>query len=1288
MATIALSALGMAVGGSMGGSVLGLSMAAIGRAVGASVGQAIDQRLLGSGAQPVETGRLDRLRLTGASEGAAIARVYGQVRVPGQVIWASRFQEHSQTTSGGKSGPDVTQFSYSVNLAIALCEGEISGIGRIWADGREIAPSSLSLRLYRGTQTQRPDPRMEAIEGANQVPSYRGIAYVVIEDLALGQFGNRVPQFNFEVTRPSGSNAQPDIADLVQGVALVPGTGEYALSTNKVTLKKGFGDYLSINENSASGETDLVTSLDAMEVALPKAKSVSLVVSWFGDDLRCGSCSLKPKVEQIEDGDAEVLWSVSSLARSNAELVPYDQGRPIYGGTPSDASVVEALRDLSSRGLSAVFYPFILMDQMAGNGLPDPWTGGAGQAHLPWRGRITTSLAPAQAGSPDGSAVAASEVANFFGSAQASDFVVQDGAVIYTGPDEWSYRRFILHYAHLCAGFGGVDAFCIGSEMRSLTQIRGENGSFPAVDAMRVLAADVRSILGAQVKIGYAADWSEYHGYQPAGTADKLFHLDPLWADPAIDFIGIDNYMPLSDWRDGNAHLDAGSGSIYNLDYLAGNIAGGEGFDWYYHSPEARAAQIRTPITDGEGEPWVWRYKDLVSWWGNAHHNRVGGVREPAPTAWVPQSKPIWFTELGCAAVDKSTNEPNKFVDPKSSETSLPYASNGQRDDIIQMQYLRAVFAHFAAPSANPHSSIYNGPMVDMTRAHVWSWDARPFPYFPANTGLWSDGENYHLGHWLNGRAGARSLASVVSEVCEHAGVTPIDVSKLYGVVRGYTVDRTSSPRSVLQPLMLVHGFDAVEREGVLHFVTRGYAEPEELSPEWMVEGTDGGSPIEQTRRRDAEVSGRVRIGYIDGSGDYAVRTSEATLADEIGPAISESEFPMVMTHIEARKTAERWLAEARRARGAITFALPPSRLDIGAGDIVSIKDRDYRVDRVDVTEHRVLEATEIAHSDFVAAQIEPDPVRLPSPAASLPIDAFVLDLPMIGGTSGPHFAASAANWPGDVALYSSATTSGFKLWHSARRRAVMGQLQTGLPVGRADIWDRSEGLTVKLISGGLSSAEEPAVLGGDNIAAIGDGSPDGWEIIQFCSAELIAPRSYRLSKLLRGRFGTQPRVLGAQSYFVLLNSAVEALEWSGAQRDVLQHLWYGPANKPLGDSAYRGGSVTLRNTSLRPYPVSHLRADFSASGLAVSWVRQTRIDGENWSGAEVPLGEENESYQVKVFDAGSLVQSETVGQNQYVYDAQSQVADGTQGHHVTVQVMQLSARFGPGVPREISVQL
>ena len=75
---------------------------------------------------------------------------------------------------------------------MALCEGEIDGIGRVWADGRLMELNGVAMRVHRGGEDQRPDPLIEAVEGV--APAYRGTAYVVFEDLPLGPYGNRVPQ--------------------------------------------------------------------------------------------------------------------------------------------------------------------------------------------------------------------------------------------------------------------------------------------------------------------------------------------------------------------------------------------------------------------------------------------------------------------------------------------------------------------------------------------------------------------------------------------------------------------------------------------------------------------------------------------------------------------------------------------------------------------------------------------------------------------------------------------------------------------------------------------------------------------------------------------------------------------------------------------------------------------------------------------------------------------------------------------------------------------------------------
>ncbi|OJI93357.1 putative tail protein [Planktotalea frisia] len=1336
MATILLSAAGASLGSSIGGSILGLSMSAVGRFAGAMVGSAIDRRtvrtdqhIIGGGSETVQTGQMNRFRLTGAGEGRPIGQIFGRMRVAGQVIWSSEFEERVYTStgtqvstqtqaaqqSGGKGGAraevgsittttrDTTltqSYAYTISIAVALCEGEITSIGRVWADGVEVSAVDLNMRVYTGSKTQLPDPKIEAVEGSGKTPAYRGTAYVVFENLQLADFGNRVPQFTFEVIR-GGETVQDgrasDMTQDIKAVALMPGSGEFSLATTPVHYDLGLGRKQSINVNSPSYRSDIATSLKMLEEELPNCKAASLVVSWFGDDLRCNLCEIRPKVEQKELEGDRLQWSVAGLDRASAEAIPLESERPVYGGTPSDNSVLESIAELRARGQAVMFYPFILMDQLAGNGLADPWSDANSQPKLPWRGRITSSVAPLRNGSPDESAASSAEVAAFFGTASASDFNVSSGSVNYSGPNEWRFRRFILHNAALCAAAGGVDSFCIGSEMRGLTQIRGAAHSFPAVAELMDLAAEVRALLGPACKIGYAADWSEYFGYSPQdGKGHHYFNLDPLWADENIDFIGIDNYMPLSDWRDGEEHLDAPWGSIYALDYLKSNIEGGEGFEWYYHSDEARAAQIRTPITDGaHGEPWLYRYKDLKSWWSQPHHNRIAGVRQAGASAWVPQSKPIWFTEYGCASVDKGTNQPNKFLDPKSSESDLPYYSNGQRDELMQMQYVHAVTEYWEDRAHNPVSQVYDGSMIDMSRAFAWAWDTRPYPHFPNRLDLWSDGENYTRGHWLNGRTSARSLASVVAEICARVGEIRFNVSKLYGVVRGYQIADVLEARSALQPLMLRYGFDAIEREGVLHFVMRDGQSDVEIAESCLVNHSEIQGDYEVVRGSDADLAGRLRASFVQADADFDVIVEETVLPHDDSHAISSTDLPLAMTRPEARQMLERWLSEARVSREAIRFALPPSKLAVKAGDVVRLKggqgDTQFRVDRVEQGESQILEAVRIEPNVYRPSPFADDVISTRPFVAAVPVLPYFLDLPLITGNEiphAPHVAATATPWPVAVAVYDAPIDADYGFNTYTQGRSVIGETLTSMNSSVFGLVDRGEPLRVRLASDQLESIARETMLAGGNLAAIGDGSAGNWEVFQFQRAELVAPDTYDLSLRLRGQFGTDglvPDAWPTGSVFVLLNGMPNQIGLRSSDRGVERHYRIGPAPRGYDDPAYEHRVESFQGVGLRPYAPTHLNVSSAGGDLVFNWVRRTRIEGDNWTWGDVPLGEEREQYVVQIVANGILLRTDLVDVAQFTYSLNQRVADGVTGTF-EIRVAQVSERFGPGLFARLSL--
>lgn len=203
MATLVLGALGTLVGGPIGG------------AIGATLGRSVDAMVLGSPRR--EGPRLKDLAVSTSSYGQPIPALYGSVRAPGTVIWSTNLKERSETNGGGKGKPKTTTYSYSVSLAIALSSRPIEGVGRIWADGNLLRgqagdlKTGGTLRIYTGQSDQQPDPLMAADLGA-QCPAYRGCAYAVFEDLALEDFGNRIPALSFEVIAGSA-------ADLVGMVA-------------------------------------------------------------------------------------------------------------------------------------------------------------------------------------------------------------------------------------------------------------------------------------------------------------------------------------------------------------------------------------------------------------------------------------------------------------------------------------------------------------------------------------------------------------------------------------------------------------------------------------------------------------------------------------------------------------------------------------------------------------------------------------------------------------------------------------------------------------------------------------------------------------------------------------------------------------------------------------------------------------------------------------------------------------------------------------------------------------
>jgi hypothetical protein len=156
------------------------------------------------------------IRVQDSAYGKPIPFVYGMYRVSGNIIWAGQ----PYITDAGKGfGKGPSQQKVSMSFAVGLCAGTIASVRRIWANGKLIYdvsnPSNFqaisgsaqmvtNFTVYPGDENQEPDPTMQAALGVANVPAYRGLAYVVFNNLDLSQWGNFLPSFSFEVlTQPS-----------------------------------------------------------------------------------------------------------------------------------------------------------------------------------------------------------------------------------------------------------------------------------------------------------------------------------------------------------------------------------------------------------------------------------------------------------------------------------------------------------------------------------------------------------------------------------------------------------------------------------------------------------------------------------------------------------------------------------------------------------------------------------------------------------------------------------------------------------------------------------------------------------------------------------------------------------------------------------------------------------------------------------------------------------------------------------------------------------------------------
>lgn len=1190
--------------------------------LGAAIGGSIGNGLSGTSKHRFEGARLETLAVQTSTYGRMIPMVFGSVRIAGNVIWSRPIKEIASTTTtrtGGKGGAGgrrtsnaSTTYSYYVTLAIAICEGEVTRINRVWADAQLLDLSQGVYRIYKGSDSQLPDPLIESFEGVGRTPAYRGLAYIVIEDFPLASFGNRIPNFSFEVTRRA---AQVDVGNvpvesLVKSVMLLPGSGEFVYDTQaeyKINGSNAGGNIVQsgyqipLNLHTAEGKANVLVALDQMQETFPNLEWVGLVVNWFGTSMDIATCEIWPCVEYQSGGiTTPDDWQVAGLTRATGRQIGSDGSQLRYGGTPDDGSIVRLLTELRARGLKIFLYPQLLMD-VAGK---------------PWRGFLNGS---------------ASQVSNFFTKAR-------------------GYNNYIMHYANLAAG--KIDAFAIGTEMRDLTEITSSAGVFPSVSQFISLAAAVKSVLGASVKVTYAADWSEYHH-----TDGGWYHLDPLWASPHIDMVGIDAYFPLTD----------GVQTGHDIDAIRAGWTSGEGYDFYY-TDSTRTTQA--PLS----QEFAW--KNISWWWNNTHTNPGGAV-----TAWVPQSKPIWFAEYGFASVDGSTNEPNVFIDASTSASAYPRFSRGRIDFVAQRVAIAATEAQWM-----------NSTMV--TQRFLWTWDARPYPHWPDLTSVWADGENWVTGHWVQGKLGASHVGAVVEQIARRAGLTDaqIDTRQLQMQVDGFVINERVTARAAIQQLMQAYFFTIRESADALVALLRDASVDATVDARECIEQQAGDQlvPYSMTRQEDLVLPQRQEIHFLNRLQRYEASVQSAERGTQDASETVTLRLSLVLAEVHARAIAETMLADRWAERSVVTLQVPLSYATLEVGDVIQLNDgalsHRIRLTQVQIGRPGIVKLTGVLDASegrdgYIAPTIGSNGgLVLPNPRTQLEI----LDIPALPTDTQDaltlRFAATgvAQGWRG-ATLVRIMPSGDDEIIATLDQPATIGSALTALPVGITQQFDEASSVDIALLGNAtLASALELSVLNGSNVALLGS------EIIQFKNATQVSEGIYRLSGLLRGRLGTEHAVAShaVGERFVLLNEAIVSLTipvGSIGQNWTMRAVTF-------GDSLNYGveSSFTITAEGLKPFnPVLPLaRRDTLSGDVSISWVRRARIDYGLRDYVDVPLMEQSELYDVELLNGSLVVRNWRVAVPIVTYSAAEQVADfGVAPSTLSIRIIQVSALIGPGKP-------
>lgn len=380
----------------------------------------------------------------------------------------------------------------------------------------------------------------------------------------------------------------------------------------------------------------------------------------------------------------------------------------------------------------------------------------------------------------------------------------------------------------------------------------------------------------------------------------------------------------------------------------------------------------------------------------------------------------------------------------------------------------------------------------------------------------------------------------------------------------------------------------------------------------------------------------QVTVGHYDAARDYQAGLQRAARPGA-GWREQHVELPAVLSAGTAKQVAAAMLTRADADRRRRRVACGWEGLGIAPGARVRVEGDEtlWRVTgwsleamvvALDLAPVAAATATAAADPGTVIGAPDRPPGRTRIVAAELPPSGEPLptqpQLVVVAGGTAP-------GWRGATLMLRSEPGTSWTVAASLRPGGVVGSVVTPPGAGLAAIEDRDGSLVVDVAHAEmmLAGADRAAMDGGANLALVGG------ELLQFGAAEPLGNARWRLSRLWRGRRGTEAAIgsHAAGEPFALLDPASTTIL---------------PVAQPIGSTVELAATSVGDGDTLDPVPVAitgvsvappspvHLRATMTGDGMELTWIRRGR-SGWHWiDRVDVPLAEERERYRVE-FDAG-----------------------------------------------------